>query len=237
MKRIALISTALSLAGLAAFGAACSDGANGSLLSPSLSGSSIATSPDSLAGGISNTHQHYNEAIGGDNGITDQQQRQADDNKAGSPEAVARMHGTQKVAYTSLGTLLADLGVNIQAQDPASAGALFRSGGSALGMPIYANRVPEQTSPSTSSLAKQFDIFTAAAPEIVANVAMSTRCPGVVLVESGMFTADGVTCLIGKPARPEHIALANQILSETTSPDIGTQIAVAALLSAAHTSE
>lgn len=236
MKRFALMSSSVAALLAASLSAGCGDGANGSLLGQS-GGGTVATSPDSLAGGVDNTHHHFNEAIGGDNGITDPAQKKADDTLVGSPEAVARLHGTQKISYGSLGLLLADLGVDVQGQDPASAGSLFRSGGSALGMPIYANRVPEQIVPSTSSLAKQFDIFTAAAPEIIANLAMSTRCPGVVLVANNVFTQDGISCLLGKPARPEHLALANQVVTEATSSDIGTQIAIAALLSASHTSE
>jgi hypothetical protein len=105
-------------------------------------------------------------------------------------------------------------------------------------MPIYANRVPEQIVPSTASLAKQFDIYSASAPEILANIATSSkRCPGVALVQSGVFTPDGVSCLLGKPARAEHMTLANQLVGEATTPAIGQQVALAALLSAAHTSE
>jgi hypothetical protein len=232
MKRIALVTSSMAIA----FAIGCSDGANDSLLGGN-AGGNMATSPDSLAGGVDNTRHHFNESIGGDNGITDPVQKRADDTAVGSPEAVARLHGTQKIAYTSLGAMLADLGVDLQSKTDGTAGSLFTRGGSALGMPIYANRVPEQSFPSTSSLAKQFDIFTAAAPEIIANVAMSTRCPGVVLLQNNQLTEDGVTCLIGKPARPEHIALANQAISEASSPDVGTQIAIAALLSASHTSE
>ncbi len=135
--------------------------------------------------------------------------------------------------------MLGDLGVDLQSMTAGSAGDLYRNGGSALGMPVYANRVPEMTIPSTASLAKQFDIFTAAAPEILAGIGSSKRCPGVMLFDgtTNQFTQDGISCLIGKPARPEHLALANQILAESTTPQIGQQIAVATLLSAAHTSE
>jgi hypothetical protein len=228
------ILTMLPVAAL--FAAGCGDGANSALLPPTTSG--VATDPGSLAGGVGNTRHHFGESIGGANGITDPAQAKADTNAIGSPEAAARLHGTQKVSYDSLGRILVDLGVDMGASDPMSAAQLYQNGGSALGMPIYANRVPEMITPSTSALTKEFDIYVAAAPEIAARLSTaSKRCPGVKLVVSGSFTEDGVSCLLGKPARPEHLALANQLVTEATSPDIGANIAIATLLAAAHTSE
>lgn len=237
MKRLSrvlttlLVATPIALLSFASL-AACDNGGGDQLL-----GSSTATGPDSLAGGPGNTFEHHSDSTGGDNGITDPALKKSEDDAVGSAEVVARMHGTQKVPFASLGRILADLGVDIQNQTAGSAGALFRSGGSALGVPNYANRVPEMIVPSTSSLAKEFDIFTAAAPEIIANIQTSARCPGVVLVANDQFTEDGITCLLGKAARPEHVTLANQLVTEATTPQIGIEIAVATLLSAAHTSE
>lgn len=229
MKRIALVLMSSSLLLLAA---GCGNGATNALLP---SGNELSTAPGSLAA-ENNTAQHMAQSIGGDNGLTDPSVQAQDDQAVGSPEAVARLHATQKISYQSLGAMLSDLGVNISAQD--GAGGLYQNGGSALGMPIYANRVPEQIVPSTSSLAKQGDIFAAAAVEIIANIATtSTRCPGVALMDTTGFTADGVTCLLGKPAHPEHVMLANQLVSQASTPTTGQQIAIAALLSAAHTSE
>jgi hypothetical protein len=212
--------------------ACSSDGASDLLAG---SGSTPAKDPTSLASGPDNTFNHPKEPIGGDNGITDPLQHAIDDQTIGSPEVVARMHGAQKMTYAALGEILTDLGVNLGSQ--AGAGALYRGGTQSLGVANYANRVPEQIVPSTSSLAKQFDIFTAAAPEIVANIGMSKRCPGVVLVVADQLTSDGISCLLGKPARPEHVMLANQLVTEATTPQAGIEIAVATLLSAAHTSE
>ncbi len=94
--------------------------------------------------------------------------------------------------------------------------------------------------PSTSALAKEYDIFVAAAAEILkSNLASSTRCPGVELVDTttGEFTHDGLSCLLGKPAKPDHLTLVNQLVSAATDQATGQQIAVATLLAAAHTSE
>ena len=223
-----LVATPIALA-VAGCG---TDGTNDHLLNQ---GGGFATDPDSLAGGPGGTFEHQAASMGPDNGATDPGEKKVADQEVGSPEVVARMHGTQKLPYATLGAILADLGVNVQAQQ--GAGALYKGGTSSLGVPNYANRVPEQIVPSTSSLAKQFDIFTAAAPEIVANIGMSKRCPGVALVMNNEFTTEGISCLIGKPARPEHVTLANQLVTEATTPQLGIQIAVATLLSAAHTSE
>jgi hypothetical protein len=197
----------------------------------------FATDPESLASGPGNTFDHMQQSTGGENGVTDPNVKHVEDSQVGSPEVVARMHATQKITYAELGAMLADFGVNLQSTTVGSAGALYKAGASALGNAIYASRVPEQIVPSTSSLAKQFDIFTAASSEIVAKIGGSTRCPGVVLVTNNQLTEDGISCLIGKPARPEHVTLANQLVTEATTPQIGIQIAIATLLSAAHTSE
>ncbi len=113
----------------------------------------------------------------------------------------------------------------------------MRTGESALGGPIFLSRTPEMIVPSTAALAKEFDIFMAAAPEIIANIGNSTRCPGVVLVSNGELTEDGISCLIGKPALPDHVALAQQIVASASDPTTGQEIAVATLLAAAHISE
>ncbi|HEY6461363.1 MAG TPA: hypothetical protein VIY73_14455, partial [Polyangiaceae bacterium] len=115
----------------------------------------------------------------------------------------------------------------------------YAAGQSPLGVAVYASRTPEMITPSTSALAKEYDIFAAAAPEILAsNLAASKRCPGAQLVDStGAFTADGLSCLMGKPAKPEHLTLANQLVSAASDKATGQQIAIATLLAAAHTSE
>jgi hypothetical protein len=230
-KLLALSSVPIAIAVVAC----SSDDANSLLGGGGTSG--FATDPNSLASGPDNTFNHPKQPIGGDNGLTDPLQHAIDDQSIGSPEVVARMHGAQKLSYAALGGILEDLGVDLGNQNPGSAGELYRGGTQALGVANYANRVPEQIVPSTSSLAKQFDIFSAAAPEIIANIAMSKRCPGVVLVTNDQLTSDGVSCLLGKPARPEHVMLANQLVTEATTPQLGIQIAIATLLGAAHTSE
>jgi hypothetical protein len=215
---------------------ACSQGnGNGQLLGGG--GSDIATGTGSLAAGENATYQHLAQLAGPDNGYTDVAARQLLDDLVGPPDVVARMHAASKITYAELGAMLTDFGVDLTNTTAGSAGQLYTSGQSALGVANFANRVPEQIIPTTSSLAKQFDIFAAAAPEILANIGSSKRCPGVVLVTNDEFNADGISCLIGKPAHPEHVTLANAIVTSASTPQIGLQIAVATMLSAAHTSE
>ncbi|HEY1691003.1 MAG TPA: hypothetical protein VGG39_02510 [Polyangiaceae bacterium] len=193
----------------------------------------------SLAAGVDDTFNHQAQSTGGDNGITDPVQKVQDDAVIGTPDVVARLHGAQKVQYASLGLILADLGVNLSSTTANSAGALYAAGQSPLGVAVYASRTSEMITPSTSALAKEYDIFAAAAPEILAsNLAASKRCPGTELVDStGAFTADGLSCLMGKPSKPEHLTLANQLVSAASDKATGQQIAIATLLAAAHTSE
>jgi hypothetical protein len=196
-------------------------------------------SADSLAAG-SNTWDHQAQSVGsGVNGITDPSLKLMSDDAIGPPDVVARLHGAQKIQYATLGRILTDLGVNMTSTTATSAAQLYTAGQGALGVAIYASRVPELIIPSTSALAKQYDIFVAAATEILAgNLASSTRCPGVQLVDStGAFTHDGLSCLMGKPAKADHLTLANQLVSQAPDQATGQQLAIATLLAAAHTSE
>src|SRR5580700_4524710 len=59
---------------------------------------------------------HDQQIVGsGQNGITDLVAKAAADATEGTPDQVARMHGTQKIQYAMLGAFLKDLGVTIPA--------------------------------------------------------------------------------------------------------------------------
>jgi hypothetical protein len=196
---------------------------------------------------------HMAQIIGnGQNGITDPVVALAVQASLGTPDQVARMHAAQKIQYAMLGAFLTDLGATMTAAAATTGGKnsgttattavptvgqLYVQGSSALGAPIFTARTPEMIIPSTSALAKEFDIFMAAAPEIIANIGKSTRCPNVVLMTNGELTQDGISCLIGKPATADHVALAQQVVASATDPTTGQEIAVATLLAAAHISE
>jgi len=235
-------SVALGAAFTLAF-AACAPAPADSLERRSVdSADEISAPPSAPAAPAPIGNSHAQESTGGENGITDIPVRKEEEARSGTPAEVAKMHGAQKVTYRALGVFLRDVGVDLTASaaaaGAASAAALYVDGKSALGAPIYASRTPEMIVPSTSSLAKEFDIFVAAAPAIIANIGKSKRCPGVVLVDvGGQITADGLSCLMGKPATKQHVALANKLVTDIADPVKGPPIAVATILAAAHISE
>jgi len=178
----------------------------------------------------------------GENGITDPVVALTAQAALGTPDEVSRMHSTQKIQYKMLGAFLTDLGATMTAPAKATTpvttpGGLYTAGASALGAPIFSARTPEMIVPSTSALAKEFDVFMAAAPQIITNIGKSTRCPNVALVTNGELTVDGLSCLMGKPASADHVALANQIVASASDAATGQAIAVATILAAAHISE
>ncbi len=175
---------------------------------------------------------------------------------AGQPlplDIASRMHGCQKVAYASLGTFLAGRGVNLalvnSGSTPPSAGQLYAGATDAFGVPAPDSRLREPSFLTTAGATKLFDIFMQAALEIIPNISSPTKAPDCTVggANSAMFDStgcvqDSVTCLIGRPATPDDIILCNLILAKadpTNPADVATkqQIAVATMLSAAHTCE
>lgn len=232
MKKIAL--TLISVAAIALAG--CEDGTSDSLTN---GGASDPRDPNSTAGGEDTTFDHTNdpggEAPGANtNPPTDPSQVRL----VGSPEVQSRLHSCGKLTYTSLGTILATRGLTGGGQRPAGAQsgqAIYNAGATAaaFGAANYNGRVPEAPFASTSAMAKSFDIFTMASYDAVADDWTATACPGVKVLEAGKFTKDGISCLIGKPATDDYVAIANDAV--TKNPTDGAKIAVAALLAAAHT--
>jgi len=167
----------------------------------------------------------------------------ADRQSEGPPEIRSRMHSCQKLQNTTLRNVLSSLGVNIDANgDPPTAGQLYRGGTGALGAANYDSRVSEAISWSAAGAAKLFDIFVQAAPEIIANVSTVPQCQ-VGGVGPEMFNAnnecnaDALSCIIGRPATQEHVALCNSIVQSATDVDKGKNIAVGTILAANHSCE
>jgi hypothetical protein len=189
---------------------------------------------DGTSGGIGNTFDHDNTGVDPWDLLQRLQQE-------GPPEISTRMHSCQKLTYRNLGRLLASRGVDLNATGAngiPSAGELYRGGSQALGAPNYDARVPEAVEPTAAGATKLMDIFVQAAPEIMANLGSTTACPGAQLFDAqGRCDADGLTCLLGYPATDQHLALCNQAVAQASTPQIGQTIAIAALLSAAHTCE
>jgi hypothetical protein len=240
MNRIVKGITLLAGAAVALGATACSDGTADD--ANRLVGVPRQTSydPNSLAA-EGNTQHHFQDPNTGDNGITDPAIVHADDQLVGSPEVVARLHACGKIPYASLGSILSTRGVSLTSNAksaPNTAGTLYGTGAAALGVANYAGRVPEMVIGSTSALAKMFDIFVAASAEIQKNLTNSSACSGQVIADAnGVFSKDAISCILGKPATDAYVTIANQIV--TAAPDVstGVQVAIAAMLEAAHTCE
>jgi hypothetical protein len=156
----------------------------------------------------------------------------------GSPEVTSRLHGCGKLSVASIGQLLQSRGLTGKGQlpkDAQSGVAIYGAGDTAasLGAANYAGRAAEAAFASTSAISKEFDIFTMASYDVLAPDWAAPACPGVQLFAAGKFTKDGISCLIGKPATDQHVAIANDAIAN--NPTDGAKIATAALLSAAHT--
>lgn len=234
MKRIAL-----TLIGLAALTlAACDDGTSDSLTGIGARGGD----PNGTAGNEETTFDHNNDpgavAPGAENAPPTEP---AQVRLVGSPEVSSRLHSCGKLTVSSLGNILTSRGLVGGGQRPNGAQSgkqIFDNGATApaLGAANYNGRAPEAPFASTSAMSKTFDIFTMASYDAVAAnwQAAAGVCDGVKVVGTdGKFTKDGLTCLMGKPASDAHVAIANDAITKNATD--GAKIAIAALLSAAHT--
>ncbi len=162
--------------------------------------------------------------------------------KEGPARYTSYVHSCPKVRVATLGNVLTSIGVNVGNQTNLSAGELYRDGTTALGAANYANRIRENIAISTSGSSKEFDIFAAAADEVIANIPNLARCQvggvGVQLFDANNnCRADGITCLIGVPAQAAHVDLCNLTVQRASDAATGKRLAVAALLAAAYTCE
>lgn len=190
----------------------------------------------STAGGEGNTYDHTND--------NPQNPSEGTNPTAGSPLVISKLHSCSKITYAELGKILQSRGINPAGTTPAA--NLYKGGQSALGVANYSGRIGEAVIASTAALSKEFDIMVAAAIEIqtaAKGLAWNVpACPNTQLFDgSGNFTKDGLSCVMGKPATPEHIQVANDAIVAATgkglTKDQGQQIALASLLEAAHTCE
>jgi hypothetical protein len=155
----------------------------------------------------------------------------------------SQMASCSKIPYAVLGNLLASIGVDMSAAaqgNKLSAISLYKGGASSMGAPQYDSRLRENSQVTTSGASKLFDIFAAAAPEVIKNIGSLTRCQvnGVAPVlfdASNACHIEGISCLLGVPATQGHVELCNQAVKGATTTEIGKNIAVAALLAAAYT--
>jgi hypothetical protein len=194
-----------------------------------LSGGASATT-----GGDGNTFDHDNETGSDPFAVLQRIQNE------GPPQISTRMHSCEKMKYATVGTVLKNLGVNMAATGATSAGLIYKNGTQAMGAPNYGARVAEAIELTTSGATKLFDIFVQAAPEIIAafpNVAKKAGAAVALFDGGGKFTMDGIAFLQGAPATQAQLDLANNVLGSASTAQIGQTLAVATLLSAAHTCE
>lgn len=156
----------------------------------------------------------------------------------GSPEVTSRLHGCGKLTVGSLGSILDSRGLKGGGTRPngrPSGQQIFDANETpaALGAANYTGRSGEAAFASTSAVSKMFDIFTMSSYDATADGWSPPACPGVKFVDGGKVSKDAISCLIGKPATDEHVAIANDAIAKNAKD--GANIAVAALLAAAHT--
>lgn len=193
------------------------------------------------ASGTDNTFNHMSDL--GEQGSKDPFEVLAQRQEEGAPDIRTRLHSCQKLRVQTLRNLLTGFGVNLQAEgNPDTAGELLSKGVDALGGANYAARVSESNTWSNSGATKLHDIFVQAAPEIIAAMPTLEQCKldgqGVSMFdEANDCNRDAISCLIGKPATADHVAVCNQAVRSATDVEKGKVIAVAAILAAAHTCE
>ena len=195
--------------------------------------------PGSLAT-PTNTQQHHQQMDMGQHGVTDPTVVEKETLTVGSIEVEARLHSCSKITYAALGQMLTSRGIDMTSTQQGSPGYIWSTGVSALGVADYPARVAEMILPTTATEAKQMDVYVAAAQMLPTTTAMAstTACPGVTLIDdTGAFTQDGLSCLMGKPATAAHLNIANQILAEAPDPTTGAELAISTILEAAHTCE
>lgn len=160
--------------------------------------------------------------------------------KEGPPRYTSRVHSCSKVRYSTLRNVLEGIGVNVSNNTALSAGNLYQTGANAMGQPNYANRIRENIAITTSGASRLFDIFAAAADEVIAGFENNTiaRCPGAQLFDAAnTCRPEGITCLLGVPATSRHLDYCNLTVSMASNANVGRRLAVAAMLAAAYTCE
>ena len=197
--------------------------------------------PGAYAGGEHNTFDHVADLGAGV--ARDPFDILAQRQEEGPPEVRTRLHSCQKVQYGTLRNILISLGVDMdKTSTPPSAGQLWKDAAGALGAANYDARVGETILWSSAGAAKLFDIFVQAAPEIIANLPSVEQCKidgtgPAVFDDQNHCNPDAVSCLIGRPATSEHLAICNSLVKAASDIDAGKKIAVATMLSAAHSCE
>ncbi len=197
-----------------------------------------------------NTFDHFNDP--GASGSKDPFEILKERAEEGPPEVRTRLHSCTKIAYASLGDFLTSRGVNLNATSsagaPKTAGELYTTGTDAMGVARFDAREGETYFHTTAGATKLFDIFTQAAPEIIANIQNVEACKingaakPMFDATTGACVYESLSCIMGRPATDDDMMLCNLMLAQAAKgdpKDLTTKrnITVAAFLSAANTCE
>jgi hypothetical protein len=202
-------------------------------------GDPLGNNASQTGGSPDNTFDHMNES-------TDPFEVLKRFQSEGAPEVAVRMHSCSKIRYSSLGTVLTGIGVNLTTNaaqgQPQTAGQLYRGAGPALGAPNYGARIGEAVELTTAGATKLFDIFVQAASQVITALPNVQRCQvngtGVQMFDAqGKCNPDAITCILGMKATQDQVDLCNSALNSASTPDLGKRIAVGSLLAAVHTCE
>jgi hypothetical protein len=188
------------------------------------------------AGGTGVAHDH------GASGIKDPLAVLAQRREEGPPEVRTRLHSCQKLQLAALSGMLEAFGVDLDATgDPRTAGQLLAASADALGAASYDASAGESIVWTATGARKLFDVFLRAAPELIAGVEHAPQCrlggANPTMFDGSRCDIDAVTCLLGRPATEQLLALCDDLVASASDVETGKKIAVAALLSAAHTCE
>ncbi|MFO0736980.1 MAG: hypothetical protein U0270_13925 [Labilithrix sp.] len=230
----------LALVALSSIVFACEGEGNDTLTGGGIGGGATrvpSKNKEETAGVEDTTYSHSNDPAGASD-VPFQPADPAQVRAVGSPEVTSRLHSCGKLSVASLGRFLESRGVKGTGARPdgtQSGKDLFAKPdtAAALGAANYGGRVPEAPFASTSAISKMYDIFAMASYDIVADDWNPPACPSVKMIIDGKFSKDGISCLLGKPATDEYVAIANDAI--TKNPTDGAKIAIAAMLAAAHT--
>jgi hypothetical protein len=230
---IAAASLALGVAGCLGGSQAggSTTGSGGSSSDPTNGSLGIAGGDAQTTGSIDNTFDHPNDQ--------DPFAILSRVETEGAPAVATKMHSCSKMPYGTVGNVLKSLGVNLANKTVNSGGAIYTAASQAMGAPNYAARVPESIELTTAGATKLFDIIVQSAPEIIAGVAKSTACTtagaaAALFGTDGSCQKAGLSCIQGYPATQAQLDLCNNILTSASSATIGQTLAVATLMSAAH---
>lgn len=191
------------------------------------------------SGDEDNTFNHMDDL--GDQGAKDPFEVLEQRQEEGPPQIRTRLHSCNKLQNQALRSILVTFGVDIQADgNPAPAGQLYREGRDALGGANYNSRNGESLVWTNSGATRMQDIFVLAAPEIIAALPTVEHCQvdgqGVEMFdEDDACNPDAISCLIGRSATDEHVAICNHVVSNASDVEKGKAIAVASMLAGAYT--